>query len=220
MTAARRKGTPALTTDQIVDAAIRLIDEHGLEHHSMRQLGAALGVDPMAVYYHVPNKAALYDLIVDRVMGDIPIAGVVPGTDHVELLVATGKRWLASLMEHPRLVPLLAVRSVRTPKAIKSVDGILGILYDAGLTPTDALTAVDTFGWYVLGAANAYAANRSGSEYAAETSMERLNELPLDELPNFARLMSEGEYLGFDGEFERGLRALAGGLLAMSSTAS
>lgn len=213
MSAARKKNAPALTAAQIVDAAIRVIDEHGLEGHSMRQLGAELGVDPMAVYYHVPNKAALYDLIADRVMSEIRMAPVPAGGDRVEALVATGSAWMEALMKHPRLVPLLSVRSVRTPQGIRSIEGLIGLLYDAGLTPGEALTAIDCFAWYVFGAANAYAAHRTHSEFTEDTSMDRLKELPLDELPNFARIMTEAEYGGFDIEFETGLRALARGLL-------
>ena len=41
----------------------------------MRRLGAELGVDPMAVYYHVPNKAALLDAIVEAVMAKIDLDG-------------------------------------------------------------------------------------------------------------------------------------------------
>lgn len=35
----------------------------------MRKLGRRLGVDPMAIYYHVSNKAALLALVTDRVIG-------------------------------------------------------------------------------------------------------------------------------------------------------
>src|SRR5271157_1026364 len=49
----------ALTREKIVKAAVRIVDRDGLAALSMRRLGAALGVDPMAIYYHLPNKAAL-----------------------------------------------------------------------------------------------------------------------------------------------------------------
>ena len=57
-----------LTVDTIVDAACALIGESGVAALSMRRLGASLGVDPMAVYHHIPNKRQLLSLVTARVM--------------------------------------------------------------------------------------------------------------------------------------------------------
>jgi AcrR family transcriptional regulator len=48
-----------LTEAGIYDAALRLIDAEGVEALSMRKLAAELGANPMSLYHHVPNKAAL-----------------------------------------------------------------------------------------------------------------------------------------------------------------
>lgn len=65
--------TDPLTVDVIVDAAYALITEAGLAALSMRRLGAALGVDPMAVYHHVPNKRDLLSLVTARVIRTMPL---------------------------------------------------------------------------------------------------------------------------------------------------
>ncbi|HET6450954.1 MAG TPA: TetR family transcriptional regulator, partial [Spirochaetia bacterium] len=65
-----RGSAEALTRQRIVAAALQIVDAEGLAALSMRRLGASLGVDPMAVYYHLPNKAALYDAIVEAVMAE------------------------------------------------------------------------------------------------------------------------------------------------------
>jgi AcrR family transcriptional regulator len=36
----------------------------------MRKLAAELGVAPMTLYYHVPDKSALEDLVFDAVLGE------------------------------------------------------------------------------------------------------------------------------------------------------
>lgn len=69
--------TDPLTVDAIVDAARALIAETGLGVLSMRRLGAALGVDPMAVYHHVANKRELLSLVTGQVVG----AMVLPAED-------------------------------------------------------------------------------------------------------------------------------------------
>ena len=48
-----------LTRRRILRAALRLIDRDGLDRLSMRKLGAALGVEGMALYRHVGNKQQL-----------------------------------------------------------------------------------------------------------------------------------------------------------------
>jgi TetR/AcrR family tetracycline transcriptional repressor len=56
--------------DDVVAAALRILDQYGLPDLTMRRLGAALDVQPSALYWHFPNKqtllAALADRIVDR----------------------------------------------------------------------------------------------------------------------------------------------------------
>ena len=60
---ARTRREP-LTRERVLTAALEIVDREGLARLSMRRLGAELGVDPMAVYYHIPNKAALLDAMV------------------------------------------------------------------------------------------------------------------------------------------------------------
>src|SRR6202012_992090 len=50
-----------LSRDKVLEAALRLIDEHGLAALSMRRLASDLGVEAMSLYHHVRNKADLLD---------------------------------------------------------------------------------------------------------------------------------------------------------------
>src|SRR6185503_19800211 len=45
-----------LTRDRIVDEALALVDREGADALTLRNLGAALGVDPTAVYRHFRDK--------------------------------------------------------------------------------------------------------------------------------------------------------------------
>ncbi len=51
-----------LTRDQIVDSAIGLLDEDGLDGLNMRALGTRLGSAATAVYWHVGSKDDLVNL--------------------------------------------------------------------------------------------------------------------------------------------------------------
>ena len=61
----KRKG---LTPEGIIIAAIEILGRDGNKLFSMRRLAAHLGVDPMAIYYHIPNRATLIFKIVDSVI--------------------------------------------------------------------------------------------------------------------------------------------------------
>lgn len=63
---------PSLSPERIVHGARELIEAEGLPRLSMRRLGAHLGVDPMALYRHVPNKQAILALVVAQCLAELP----------------------------------------------------------------------------------------------------------------------------------------------------
>jgi hypothetical protein len=67
----RRSRAGPLTKARILETALELIDEGGLDALSMRRLGASLGVDPMAVYHHVAGKQAILLGVVERIFADM-----------------------------------------------------------------------------------------------------------------------------------------------------
>jgi TetR/AcrR family transcriptional regulator, tetracycline repressor protein len=52
----------------VVDRAIAVLDEYGLESLTMRRLAAELGVQPSALYHHVPNKQTLLAAVADEIL--------------------------------------------------------------------------------------------------------------------------------------------------------
>ena len=70
----------ALSREQIVDAAMAILRSYGLASLSMRNLAKNLGVQPGALYWHVPSKQDLLVLLADRILATTPPAR----TDQVE----------------------------------------------------------------------------------------------------------------------------------------
>ena len=206
----RRKDTEPLARGRIVAAAMTIIDTEGLEALSMRRLGAELGVNPMAAYYHVPNKAALYDLVLDAVMTGIDTSAIDPAAALPEQLKQAARAYRAAILEHPRAIPVLAGRSVRTATALRPVEPFLGVLFAAGLTADEALAAVDVVAQYILGGAVGYYHHLVDSELSEEREFETLDAA---EFPHMSRVLAEGHYVGFEAEFEFGLDAIVRGLL-------
>lgn len=52
----------------VVAHAIAVLDEYGLESLTMRRLAAELGVQPSALYHHVPNKQTLLAAVADEIL--------------------------------------------------------------------------------------------------------------------------------------------------------
>src|SRR6185436_21166441 len=62
---------PALTREQILTAAVAIIDAEGVDALTMRRLGQALDRDPMAIYRHASDKDALLDGVVEHVAAEL-----------------------------------------------------------------------------------------------------------------------------------------------------
>ncbi len=51
----------SLTRDRIVEAALRIMDDEGLDAVSMRRVAREVGVEAMSLYHHVRDKDDLLD---------------------------------------------------------------------------------------------------------------------------------------------------------------
>ncbi|QIM15489.1 TetR/AcrR family transcriptional regulator [Leucobacter insecticola] len=69
--------------NDVVSAALRVLEAQGLENCSMRRVAAELDVQPSALYHHVPNKQTLLALMADEIVAEVaPVVAVrgVPDT--------------------------------------------------------------------------------------------------------------------------------------------
>ena len=61
----------SLTRQDVLGAALVILDEYGLADLSMRRLGDVLGVRAGALYHHVPNKQTLLAWVADGILATI-----------------------------------------------------------------------------------------------------------------------------------------------------
>lgn len=147
-----------LTADIIVDTAITLIETHGMDSFSTRALGKQLGVQAMALYYHVPSKDALLDRITGRLAGMIEIPE--PSADWRHELEVVSRSYVGVARQYPRSFPLLAARRFNTPETLPVLENILSIFKRAGLPPPRVATAFRILGYFLGGAGLVEAATR------------------------------------------------------------
>lgn len=184
----RRGRPPRLTRAQILRAALQIADGSGLDGLTMRRLGAELGVDPMAVYGHLPDKAALVDGLVEIVMGEI-VVPVATG-DWMDDLRAVTRSARTTLLMHPAVVPLLGTRPPVTPEAFAVVEAITAILLAAGFTAEQAMDGFDCAGRLLVGHALAEAGRPPGGEVDGGEEEHRRTQatLPAAAFPALARI--------------------------------
>ncbi|MEV7550625.1 TetR family transcriptional regulator [Amycolatopsis sp. NPDC089917] len=66
-------GRPAVTKARIIDAALELSAEAGLENWTLRQLAAAVDAYPAVVYHHVGDRDTVVVAVLDRVVGQLTL---------------------------------------------------------------------------------------------------------------------------------------------------
>jgi len=148
----RRGPRRALTEDEILDAALHLLDDGGPTAASVRGIAAKVGVAPNAVYTYFPDKAAVVKALVERLLGevdhDVFADRSQPWRRRVEALALELR---ARLTAHPGAVPLMIGGPIDGPNAFALNERLLELLADAGLTPVDAARAAYLLSVYVFG---------------------------------------------------------------------
>jgi TetR/AcrR family tetracycline transcriptional repressor len=209
----RASSTTSLSRERIVREALTIVDRDGLEALSMRRLGKELGVDPMAVYYYLPNKDALLDAIVEAVMSAIDLAVDDPSAPPEDRVVWAARAYRDAMLAHANALPIVLTRGPRTPAAARPVELLISIFRDAGLPPTEAMTAMNTVAAAVRGLAGMLADASGEARPPSPDEIEALaRQFPAEEFPNLREaFLCSPEYS--EAEFDSGIRAIARGLL-------
>ncbi len=206
----RRKSAEApLERGRIVTAALGIVDRDGLEALSMRRLGAELGVDPMAVYYYLPNKQALLDAIVEAVVASIDYSVDDPARPAGERILAAARAYRDAMLAHANALPILLARGPVTPVAARPVELLMGILRDAGLPPAEAFAGMNVIAAAVRGVAGMGRVH----EPVKRGQKSFWHSLPPANFPHLAEGLAASTR-SFEEIFDFGIGALALGLLA------
>jgi AcrR family transcriptional regulator len=142
----------------ILDAAMRLADEDGLDAVTMHAVAQRLRVTPMALYRHMDNKQDLLDGLVERLLTSFPLPPA--GGPWADRLTATARAIRSVARQHPTVFPLLLTRPAATPAARSVRDFVLTALAEAGLAEAAAARAERLISTTVLGFAASEATGR------------------------------------------------------------
>ncbi|WP_217371083.1 TetR/AcrR family transcriptional regulator [Nonomuraea antri] len=134
---------------EILDAALAIADERGLDALSMRAVAERVGVTPMALYGYFRNKDELLDGLVGRLLTGLVPDEPAPTWEARLSEMAWGVRRVARA--HPAVFPLLLSRPSVSPDGVRVVDLIYQALLDAGVPEADVPRMERLLGTFVLG---------------------------------------------------------------------
>ena len=141
---------PPLTRRRVVEAALRLVDEHGLHALTFRKLASELGTSPMAPYSYVRNKEELLDLMLDLVLGEIDLSAP-RGSDWAGRLRAMFRSYHLVLAAHPGIAGVYRERVKIGPNGLRAIDHALSVLREAGFTRAGTVNAFFALFNYTIG---------------------------------------------------------------------
>ncbi|GIH96635.1 TetR family transcriptional regulator [Planobispora siamensis] len=149
-----REGRPAknpgLSRDQIVRAAMEILDAEGVDALSMRRLGAKLGSGATSLYWHIAHKDELMELVMDEVYGELSLPDPeVTSWEDMASILAYGLR--AAFVKHPWVIPLVGTMPSLGPNAMRMSSQMLKAFERAGFTSPPLDYAVSTLLAFVLG---------------------------------------------------------------------
>jgi TetR/AcrR family transcriptional regulator, tetracycline repressor protein len=139
-----------LSREQVLAAALNLLDEAGLEQLTMRRLAAALGVQNGATYWHFRSKQDLLEAMADTLLAGLT-AGLdteSPWTERITELARQLRRALLSRRDGARL---FSAAFFPLPSAPAYGEAVIAALGESGLSSRDAAWAADTLTYYVVG---------------------------------------------------------------------
>lgn len=146
----RERGTAAgLDREQVIAAALELLQDGGLAAISTRRLAERLGVRSPALYWHVRDKQELLALVADAicVRMALPSEGQ-PSRERLKAIAREYRRVLLAYRDAPRL---FSEQPPVGPHRMKLYDAAVGALLDAGYPIGEAVALATFYRHYLLG---------------------------------------------------------------------
>ena len=203
----------AIDRDRIVDEALLLLDEVGIDKLSTRKLAERLGVQQPALYWHFRNKSALLDAVNSAMLARF----------HTRRLPAPGEGWAAFTLANARSIrtTLLSVRegarltAGTRPSAAEFADTeqVLQFYVDAGFSAKEAFGITIAVTRFVVGYVLDEQGDRERAAAEADGGLQPMHELtPFPLLQQALQSLFQLGTINTEDVFEQGLRYLVEGM--------
>lgn len=204
-----------LTRHTMIETALRLLGEVGLDGLTVRRLAAELGVKSPSLYWHIRTKQDLLDGMADAIIQGAGMGPPHKGEPWQDWLARRARSYRQSVLAHRDGARLVATAQWLSPTAIKTFDQELTAMVERGFTPVLALHTIAALSRYV-----------TGFVLQEQTERHQHSPNPSDQLAALAALLDGGTSATLlvairsggsplsEAAFEYGLQALIDGTAA------
>jgi TetR/AcrR family tetracycline transcriptional repressor len=216
-----------LDRNLVVDAALAVADDEGLEAVTIRRLAQELSVTPMALYWHFKDKDALLAAVADRVWDDtvveldrsIAVAGPGRDEDGWLRLRLTLEALITAMRRHPAVAASVPSRVVECEAGLSVTERTLAFLADRGF---DASRSAEV-ARFVLCSAVMLVDSQPGAEVpdsGDRQEVQRRKQIALASLPagRYPHIVAAAPYLtdctAPDSYFDRGIDLVVAGVIS------
>jgi TetR/AcrR family transcriptional regulator, tetracycline repressor protein len=192
----------SVDAETILDTAARLIELHGVDAFTMRNLAEELGVAATSIYWHIGGRDKLFDSLVDRLLSqlaNLPADGEAP----VDRIAALAHSQRKVLIERQHLLAIAHERD-RTPLLFLPIQQTLAAqLAEVGVTGTDAALILRAIQVHVISSAVMQFSAVRGAKHDEEDPS-----LWSEDWPDRSLVEALQAPTDYDAVFEYGLSAL------------
>jgi AcrR family transcriptional regulator len=201
-----------LSRERIVEEALRLLTQDGLDGMSLRAVAVALETGPASLYAYVENLDALRALVLDRALAGVDTAAN-PRRGWKSRVKGVLESYVRVLLGTPGLAQLALSAIAVGPNSLRIFEELLDALDAAGLDAATAAWAVDLFLLYAT-AIGAEQSQRGPAKSLASPIAQALQAATAEAFPRVHA--ARAELLSGEGieRFEWAVDALIVGVLS------
>jgi AcrR family transcriptional regulator len=215
-----RPAKPALSREAIVDAALKIVADEGLDALTMRRLAQALDTGPASLYVYVANRNELWELVFDAAVGTVETEPTDPARWREQLHGLVGRMVDMMARRYPGMARVAMAHIPVGDNVLRVGESLLSLLKAGGASDQAAGYALDLISSYATAIAyeqSLYAQLYEDPEHAEreiEKIAARFASVSPERYPTMAALGEELTTGDGDERFALGLDVIVNGLLA------
>ena len=211
-----RPAKPPLSEALILDTALRILREEGLDAVTMRRLATELDTGPASLYVYIRNREQLLNALLDRISGMVALEEPDPARWREQLhRLVNG---ILKVMEGHRGIARVSIANVPTGEnSLRVADNLMGLLLAGGVTPRDAAWACDILPLITVASAVETATYQERGDDQGDIADELaavFSRLSADRFPNLMRHSAELVSGDGDERFRYAIDVFLDGLVA------
>jgi len=147
-----RPSKALISRSATLKAALKIIDEEGLERLSIRRLGAALNVQGISLYHHFKDKDEILAAVCELALANVRTPNTTD-IDWREWLLNNALKFRHTLRMHPNLVPVM-MRRHPLRIGLREHNATAGLLAVQGVPREAIMPLLETLEELALGSAS------------------------------------------------------------------